>query len=401
MHFFNHYNNNKIYRAIHSDFWLYEFSIWLHTVAYSLIAIFVPIILLQLGYSVVEVLLYYVIFHIIDIPGNFLARRLVSSWGARVVIILATFSIILYFFVFYYLTANAWAILLVLALLAAIYDSFYWVAHMYLFAESSGDLKQAGKKTGIMYGVRAFAGMFGPAIGALIMFLGNKNILIIVSIIIFTFSILPLLKLQHIRNKPKPKKISFKEFFSDLRERRDYLSLLLYSVNASTESLLWPIFIFIFFGTLSSIGWLIAVTSLSTIIFSYFAGIVTKENQSKLITIGSVAIAVIWIFRLVFPGPITYYASVFFMGFFAILVSIPLEGNIVERSKVRDSLLAATFRNASTMLPQIFIYAFLVIIVGVFKVGFIIAISSLFALVLVNRIFSEVVGEKTRVNVKK
>ncbi|KKQ35397.1 MAG: hypothetical protein US50_C0016G0027 [Candidatus Nomurabacteria bacterium GW2011_GWB1_37_5] len=161
---FHHYYGNKIYAAIHSDFWLYEFSVWLHTVARSLIAIFIPILLLQLGYSVTEALIFYGIYHLIDVPLNFLARRLVVAWGARTVIIIATLAIIGYFSVFYFLTPNAWTILLILALLNAIYDSFYWVSHMYLFIESSGQSSQAGRKTGIMHSVRAFAGMLGPAI---------------------------------------------------------------------------------------------------------------------------------------------------------------------------------------------------------------------------------------------
>ncbi len=221
----------------------------------------------------------------------------------------------------------------------------------------------------------------------MLLLFGSKSILIVSSILIFVLSILPLLKLKHIRNKPSLKKISFKEFFADLRERRDYLSLALYSINSSMESLLWPLFIFSFFGTLNSIGGLAIVASVSTIIFSYFTGIVTKENQTKLVTIGSFAIAIVWIFRLLFPNPVIYYVSVFVMGFFAILVSIPLESNILERARVKDSLLAVAIRNASSMLPQIFIYALLAIIVGVFKVSFMIAIASLFALIFINRIF--------------
>lgn len=211
--------------------------------------------------------------------------------------------------------------------------------------------------------------------------------LIITSIAIFALSILPLLKLKHIKDKPPSKPVSLKEFFSELRERRDYLSLLLYSINSTAEGILWPIFIFTILGTLQSVSLIAVIVSASAIIFTYFTGAIAKKKQGKLIIIGSIAIVIIWALRLIFPSYLMYYVTIFAFGFFAIMVSIPLESNIVERARTKDSLLAATIRNASTMLPQIFIFAALVLVVGVFKVSFIIAIISLFALIFINRFF--------------
>ena len=118
------YHDLFSHQLFNSDFWLFEFSVWLHVLGRSLISIFVPILMLKLGYTIGEVMIYYLIYNLLDVPLNFWARSLISKIGAKWVIIFATFFTISYFVAFYNLTVNNWTLLIVLALLAALYDSF-------------------------------------------------------------------------------------------------------------------------------------------------------------------------------------------------------------------------------------------------------------------------------------
>lgn len=384
MRTYRHYYHNKMYRAIHSDFWRLEFSIWLQTLAWSMIGLFIPIFMLRYGYSLEAVIIYELIFYGIDVPLNFLARKSVLVWGGRATTIIGIASAVIYSACFHYLSFGGWPILLGLAVVAAFFDTFYWVGHYYLFIESSGKPEMAGRNTGIVNAVRIFGGMLGPALGAGILIFGGQNLLLGIGAFVFALSLIPLFTLQHIRNKPTSS-MSFKDFIKEPREKRDYLSFALYCIHSAAEDPIWPIFIFVVLGTLNSIALLAIVVSISTIILSYVTGVVTKKSAATLISIGSISAATVWILRLVIPSPIIYYASVLVIGFFAILVNVPIESSIVERGRVKDALWASTIRNAVSMFTPFLLFAVLTPLVAIFKVSFIAAALSLFILIFVSR----------------
>ncbi len=384
MRSYRHYYHNKIYRAIHSDFWRLEIAIWLQTLAWSMIGLFVPILMLRYGYSLQAVIIYELVFYGADVPLNFLAREMVLAWGARVVTIIGIVSAIVYASCFHYLSFGGWRILLGLAVLQGIFDAFYWVGHYYLFIESSGKPEMAGRNTGIVNAVRIFGGMLGPSFGAIILILGSQGVLLGIAAFIFALSLLPLFTLRHTRDKPK-NVVTLKEFLGESREKRDYLSFALYCIHSTAEDTIWPIFIFVVLGTLNSIALLAFVVSISTIILSYVTGVVTKKSASTLILTGSISAMAVWVLRLVIPTPLVYYASVLFIGFFAILVSVPLESSIVERGRIKDPLWASTLRNAVGMFTPFLLFAILTPLIAIFKVSFIVAALSLFILMFVTR----------------
>lgn len=395
MRSYRHYYHNKIYHAIHSDFWKLEFAIWLQTLAWSMIALFVPILMLRYGYSLEAVIIYELVFYGVDVPLNFLARKLVLLWGAREVTIIGIVCAVIYAACFHYLSLGVWQILFGLAVVQAFFDSFYWVGHFYLFIESSGKPEMAGRNTGIVNSVRIFGGMLGPAFGAAILLIGSQNVLLGVSAFIFAVSLIPLFTLRHVRNKPT-KVMPLKEFMREPREKRDYISFALYCIHATAESPIWSIFIFVVLGTLNSIALLAVVVSLSTIILSYVTGVVTKKSATTLISIGSICTAMIWILRLIIPNPVVYYASVLVIGFSAILVSVPIESSIVERGRIKDALWASTIRNASSMITPFLLFVILTPLIAIFKVSFMTAAISLFVLLFITRWFSTVTGKILR-----
>jgi len=297
---------------------------------------------------------------------------------------------------FHYLALGGWTILIALATLQALFDTFYWVGHYYLFIESSGTPEMAGRSTGIMNSVRIFGGMLGPAFGAAILLLAGQNILLVVGAFIFALSLIPLFSLQHLRNKPT-KAISLKEFMGEPREKRDYLLLALYSIHDTTEGVIWPIFIFVVLGTLNSIALLAIVVSVSTIILSYVTGVVTKKGATTLITFGSICAAVVWILRLLIPNPLLYYGSVLVIGFFSILVSVPIDSSIVERGRIKDSLWASTMRNAM-MFMGFLLFAALAPLIAIFKISFVAAALSLFVLIFVMRWFEAASRKNKTIN---
>lgn len=384
MQLFHNYHHHRLYKMIQKDFWLFDFSIWLHVFARSLVAVFIPIFLLQLNFKIEEVLLYYVILHGINVPMNFVAGWMTRRFGARRIIMLGVIFLILFMVTLYNLTSGNWWLLIMMASCAAIYDALYWVAHIFFFMKCSDKDDNVSKDASILYIVKQFAGVLAPFFGALVLIFFTQKILLGLSILILFLSFWPLFKIRDIEDKSRMPLKNPSEFFTDWKTTRDYIFLGLYSIHASIESIIWPIFIYIIFRNLEAVAALPIIISISTIIFTYFTGRLDKKNRNSMIAIGAVLIAVTWFLRMNLEHTVFYYLSVFLVAFFTILITLPLDSEMFEKGEKKDALSTSMYRNAVSMFARTLIYLFLLLLVDIFKVGFVAAALSMLVLTLIN-----------------
>lgn len=381
------YQDIKAHRLIDSKLKLFETSVWLHAFSRSIISIFIPILMLNLGYGVKAVIIYYFLYTLFDVPLNFFADFVVRKIGARLAIIIASFFSIAFFVSLYYLTSDNWSLLVLMAIFAALYDTLYWVAHLYLFMVFSKNDDNVSKDISVLSILRQLAGILGPALGVAILIFFNQKILILASIIILVISIWPLFLFKNIKDKPVKRKKNFFEFFNQGDVIKDYISTSLFSVHRSAESVIWPIFIFLLFESVQSVAYLAIIIAATSMIFTYSIGHISKDKRTTMIVMGGLFIAIMWAARLIFENPIFYYASVFVVGFFSILISIPLDSNIFEKGEKRDTMSTSTYRNSATMFGKLVLFSILLILVNVFNVSFLTAAISLFLLILLNYFF--------------
>jgi hypothetical protein len=368
--------------VIDKELKLFELSVWLHAFSRALISVFFPILLLNLGFSLSEVIIYYFLYNIIDIPLNFLARWLIKKIGARLVIIISSFLSVSFFLALYGLTAGDWMLLVITAILAALYDAFYWVAHIYLFINCSKNDDNISKDTSALAIVRGLGSIMAPALGAGILIFLSSRSLIVTSTIILIISIVPLLSIKNLRDKPKVKKE--KRFLKNKNILQDYISVGLFGIHESVEGVIWPVFIYILFKNIESVAILPMIVAISSMIFTYFIGKTPKEKRSTTIVMGGFLIALTWILRLVLDNTLFYYLSVFMVGFFAVLVNIPLDSDIYEKGEKIDALSASTYRNAFSMGGKAVLYLVLMILLNIFNTSFLTAVACLLFLVLLN-----------------
>lgn len=385
MQLLNLYQTRRLDRMVHSKFWQLEFAIWLHIFARTIIGIFVPILLLQIGYTLGQVMLYYFLLTAIDVPLNFFAKTLIQKIGARYVMMLSTLASLLFFVGLYLLTPNNWTLFIITIIFAAIYDALYFVSHIYLFIKSE-DSVTSQKDTSLLYIVKMGAALIGPIIGALILILTNRHVLIAASAFFFALSILPLFHLKNLPDKPTRKSPSFKKFFKEKNERQNFLSFAFFSIHRNVETILWPLFIYAIFQSVQSVAYVPVIISLTAILFSYFIGKDQKYKKENLIVFGSLLIGLIWLLRLLTTSTPIYYFSIFLVSLLSLLITIPLDSDIFQRAKKISALNAATYRNASSMLIQCLLFGILTLVTNIFQIGFVITILTLLALLLINYI---------------
>ncbi len=239
--------------------------------------------MLKFGYTIPQVVLYYLMYNVIDVPLNFAARSFVKIFGARFAIAIGTLVSITFFWIFANITEPTLAILAVLAALAAAYDTLFWVAHFYLFIESGGTAKEAAKSTGTMYAVRQFAVVLGPAVGAGILIFATQQILLYITISGLLISLIPLSHLGGLPDRPRHKTVPYKKFFAHPDGRRTFLSAALYAVHDSVESILFPIFIFLIFGTIESVALIPVLVSCAAIVTAIVLGHIHPSMRTRAI----------------------------------------------------------------------------------------------------------------------
>lgn len=396
MQLFEHYYQSRLHKIVHSKFWEFEFSIWLHTFSRSMVAVFIPIFLLQLDYTIGEVMVYYFLFITVNLPLNFVVRWLIRKIGARKVLIIGSLFSVVFFVSLFNLTSNNLIFLAFIAVMAAAYDACYWVAHIYLFLRCSDHDDDMAGDTGAMAIVQKMAGIIAPVLGVGILLIFGKKILIVASVVILIFSIVVLFKIKGLPDRPRRKQKKMRDFFYSWDITKDYIECGFYSIHRSAENIIWPVAIYLFFvGSVKSVATIPVIVSVSTIIFTYFASKVSRERRGKMIVVGSVMIALIWAIRILVDSAIFYYASIFLVGLFSVIVSLPMDSCIYEKGEKLDTLSASMWINFARMLPSAVLFGVLALVVNVFNFSFIVAAGSMLliaGIVIVSRMLK--IGSK-------
>ncbi|MFH1430124.1 MAG: MFS transporter [Candidatus Uhrbacteria bacterium] len=370
-------------RLLRSDLRRFDFAIWTHTFGQSLVSIFVPIFLLRLGYSIESVIWFFIIYNAIDVPLNLVARWMVWRIGAIRTIMVGLVFEVLFFVLLFSLGSGNWPLLIIIAAAAAAFDVCYWVAHIYFFMRVSPNNDNVSGDTSMLEIMRSVAGILAPAIGAMLFIFIGQRTLIAVSAVIISASILPLLSIRHTSDRPAHRPKTIRVFFTSLHDARAQIVRALFSVHGAAEGVIWPLFIYMTFTTIESVALVPIIVSLTTIVFMYIAGRMEHRWRTASVVIGAASIAVVWGLRLVVDNTIFYYVSIFLVGFFAVLVTIPTDSCLFEEGERKDALTASTYRNLFGMLMRLVFFVVLAILTDVFHVSFLTAAMSLLALVAV------------------
>lgn len=377
-------NLAAVYYSHHKNFWLFESSVWLHMLAGSMISIFIPILMLETGFSLQEVLVFYIVLHLVNIPTNYLAGWAVSWMGARRTIIVATLFQIAFFISYSQIEPGHWGGLLLIGSLAAVYDALYYVASMYLFMRTTIDIKNSGKNTGILNAVIRSANLIGPAIGSFILlYLGHPSWVIAVVIAVFACSTIPLFYTS-LEQGERSRMMGIRDFFRTAYAKGNYLSLGLYKANEAISMVPWAIYIYLFFGSLTSVAALAILSPIVMLVISFGSGWINLRWRYHAIALGSVLLCIVWYTRFTSDSGVWLYATVVLGGLFGTLVQVPIDANIYRHGTQTNPLTASVMRNMTSMVVKACVFIVLLLLTLEINAGFIIAIIALTLLVAAN-----------------
>ena len=273
-------------------------------VAVTLISIFSPIYIYQIGqkynlesrYAIIVVLLYYVIAILSKIISLSFSENLSQKIGFKSMIWVSFVPFVL--FILSLACASLWPYLFILA---AIFwglhvGFFWWGYHGYFIKE--GDDNHFGGDIGKAVFLETLVAIASPFLGALLISFSGFNSLYIFSGV-FMGAALLLLGKDHERKQRRD--IRFSEVISLIQSHK---SISLAYIGSSAETVLymviWPVFLFRFFGQVISLGAVVSVSVFFAAIFSLALGRwVDRQGERKIISIGVPLVTLSWVVRII------------------------------------------------------------------------------------------------------
>ncbi|MFH1358321.1 MAG: MFS transporter [archaeon] len=317
----NHYFKNKEMNQLYT-------SVTIKALAESLIMIFVPIYLYNLGFGISAIALYYLIYFASVFVFQYFLMNLNYLLGLKKVLSLGTFVLIVYYLLLNYLSQGyihySFAALTFGLSVALYYSAF----HIY-FSEYS-DNKREASQFSIVTSLISLATIVGPVVGAF--FITNLSFSILSFIVAFLLliSTVPLFYTKD--KKIKKPEISIKNILK-ADTKRKAIAYNAAGILSISTSIFWPLFIFIILKSVLSLGIIISVTSLFVVIAIVVIGRLSDKHKGKVLKLGVSSHALSWILRLLFLTPIGFFIMNLFSSISSLLIDISFSKYIYEKSK--------------------------------------------------------------------
>ena len=336
----------------------------------SLIWVFIPIYLLTKGYTLVQVLVYLIIYYAFGAIAAFgaiwIAKRSSLQWT-----IILRYPLIFIFLGLLFCLDRINIPLFVIAIFGGLQNSIYWVPLNILFARHvhKKDMGQAVSK------MMAFPKMFtalSPLIGGFIMVKFGFNILVIISLIFFLLSIIPLTQIKQL-------KTSFVFKFSEgVRLLKLYPKVfwaeMFDSMGGETRAYLWPIFIYLSLFSIETVGAVSTIMKLASVFFVLFMGKITDRfKKTKLIKFAAIILAILWFSCYFFQTEVYFYLISIVISFALVMFVVPFTSWINNIAKEDNLDEFFVFNEIPMALGRIILISLVLLFVANFDFSFIIA----------------------------
>lgn len=343
----------------------------LQAFAISLIAIFVPIYLLSIGFRLEKVFFYLLIEWSVFGLFSPLYGKIIHKVGLREVILIRTPIFIL---ALYLLNLLQESILLqthfyIVPILMGFSSALYTLSITSLFAYYIGDKNQS-LKTAKMMTYPKFVSILAPAIGGLVSATLGFSFLLVMVMFLLLISIIPIYKIKKNIDHPKFDINILKEIKIELHE---FIFLNSYGIKSFIIFIFLPIAIYLYNQNIISLGLIISFLSLVSAFFTLYVGKLSdKLGTIKLIRIGAIVTALLFLsMGYFFESNILYFLSIF-SGFVGILIDLPYETHLYKksRSSAHSPLEFLVFKEFSLYFGRLILFSLMIILLSNIDIAF-------------------------------
>lgn len=327
-------------------------------VGVTILWIFSPIYIYQAGISygfssrnaIVGVLLYYVITVISRLFCLLFSENLSQKTGFKGIIRLSLAPFLLFLGSLIYASQRPEFFILA-AIFWGMHSGFFWWGYHGYFIKK-GDDKHFGLRIGEARFLETLAAVTSPLIGAFIVnYWGFKSVFVFSAL----FMILALFLLGKNHDKRQRRDIQFSEVTSLLKSHKSMtLAYVGYAAEAMLYTVIWPIFLFIFFGQVISLGIVVSLSVLLAAIYHLFLGRWSdKQGERKIVATGTPLVTASWFIRIVNKTLPSFILADSIRNFSQGMVALPLDALTYKKGIEGGTARAILFRATAFVIGNL------------------------------------------------
>lgn len=300
-----------------SQFYL---SVFAKGLARGSILIFVPIYLLQLGYSLRQVAILYIAKFVIFMIVSPIGMWCNSRFGIKKTMVIGDLFLIAYLGAVI-LLAQQPELYFLLAILYGLASGLYLSAYHIEFTHAK-DSKREGEEISIGKVLIILSQVMAPLLGAVLITLGSYRLNFIVSAITILLSLVPLFMSPDFKTRP------YRFNIKNLRtadSKRKALSYAGFGVLQLGNDIFWPLFIYMILENVLEVGTLVSISTAFTIFGVLWYGRKVDGSVRQGLVGGVWAHAPSWLIRLFVVTPIGVTLANFYANFTYHLLDVAYE----------------------------------------------------------------------------
>ncbi|HEX9502959.1 MAG TPA: MFS transporter [Patescibacteria group bacterium] len=284
-----HYFSHELNREVVELYW----NTGLFNLAINLTYIFEPIFLYKLGYTLPQIMFFYLIVYITYAFLILPITKITSRIGYKHAILISTIVYVFYWALLYQIKFYP-ILLFITPILFGLQKCFFWPAYNADISVSNVR-QQRGREVGVLFSVIELAAIFGPVLGGFISFQFGFPILFATAAFLMIASVYPLFQTPEIYTKHH---FHFKNFWSIVKKYPyNFFGYWGYAEDLMLMSL-WPIFMYLLIPQVFSIGAIITFASIiAVMVMLYLGKLVDKFKQVPFLQIAAVFYGLTWLFR--------------------------------------------------------------------------------------------------------
>lgn len=287
-HLVRHHMHNAKYLDRTRMYW----TMSLKTFAVSLVGVFVPAYLYQLGFSVQEIILYFLVRELIELVMVYPTSLSMMKFGVKSTFAAGCVLSLVNLILLYFLPGSP-ELYLAAAAIEGLAISMFFLPYHYMFS-AAVTRRGGGSQVGFMDILLNIVMALGPLIGGLIASATNLQVVLLMAAAFVGMALGPLIKGRH-----NEYLIRF-SYAQPLRMliTRDSASNMGFGVTEMAATILWPLFIFLLVQSYATLGIVISGSLLLIILLDSYVGRLTDKGlHSWLMNLGAVSSAILHIGR--------------------------------------------------------------------------------------------------------
>jgi len=311
-------------------------EVYLHTLLFKLaeglVAIFIPFYILELGFTIPTIFMFFLLYYGMNIVAPYPLGKITTRIGYKHISLISSIFILAFYLILR--SAENTPTLYTAAIIGGLGFNMYWAGMNPEVAKSEDDGEEE-EETGLFFSMPAIASIFSPLLGGVILYFANFSTLFLTATSLMFISFTPF---AYTEEHTEGMNLSINTLLSrDMLT--DIATYLFEGAHSVAEKIIWPIYLATVIGGSLNIGGAGTMIALGGAITSIAAGKhINKDNKPKTVLIGSILAGITLVMMSQVTTNITAFIVSMLHGLTYTLVNLPIFSTAVQRAEQKNDV---------------------------------------------------------------